>query len=71
MAAKGHLPSGDAGAFADRVLGAMQRSHRVTGLVGADATARQLADWVPPGTHERNYAQRPNGDEARREEPRL
>jgi len=46
LIAKPHLPFGDVDAFAQRVLGAVLCGHMVAGLVGADATSRQLVDWV-------------------------
>jgi AcrR family transcriptional regulator len=46
LIAKPHLPFGDAGAFADRVLCSVFCGRVVTGLVGADVTPRQLVDWV-------------------------
>ncbi|BBX72453.1 TetR/AcrR family transcriptional regulator [Mycobacterium shinjukuense] len=52
---KPHLPFGDVDAFADRVLGAVLCGHLVAGLVGGDATAGRLADWVLA----RRPAQRP------------
>ena len=46
LIAKPHLPFGDVDAFADRVLGAVLCGHMVAGLVGANATSRELGDWV-------------------------
>lgn len=46
LVAKPQLPFGDVDTFADRGLGAVLCGHMVAGLVGADATSEQLADWV-------------------------
>ncbi|WP_373140207.1 TetR/AcrR family transcriptional regulator [Mycobacterium marinum] len=46
LVAKPHLPFGDVAAFADRVLGAVLCGHMVAGLVGPQATSRDLMDWV-------------------------
>jgi hypothetical protein len=46
LIAKPHLPFGDAGEFADRVLGAVFCGHIVRGLVGADATPQQTLEWL-------------------------
>lgn len=42
LIAKPHLPFGDAEAFTDRVLRAVFSGHMVAGLVGSDATPRQV-----------------------------
>ncbi len=44
LIAKPHLPFGNAEAFTDRVLGAVFSGHMVTGLIGADATPRQVVE---------------------------
>ncbi|WP_243633075.1 hypothetical protein [Mycobacterium uberis] len=36
----------DVDVFADRVLGVIVCGHTVARLVGADASSRQLVDWV-------------------------
>jgi AcrR family transcriptional regulator len=46
LIAKPHLPFGDVEAFADRVLGAVLCGHMVAGVVGSEATSRELVDWV-------------------------
>jgi AcrR family transcriptional regulator len=46
LIAKPHLPYGDVEAFADRVLGAVLCGHMVAGVVGSEATSRELVDWV-------------------------
>lgn len=64
LIAKPHLPFGDVEAFADRVLGAVLCGHMVAGLVGADATSRQLVNWVLA----HRQAEEPRGST---KEPRL
>jgi hypothetical protein len=46
LVAKPHLPFGDVGAFADRVLGAALCGQMVAGLMNSGATSQQLVDWV-------------------------
>jgi AcrR family transcriptional regulator len=46
LIAKPHLPYGDVEAFADRVLGAVLCGHMVAGVIGSEATSRELVDWV-------------------------
>jgi AcrR family transcriptional regulator len=46
LIAKPHLPFGDADTFADQVLRAALSGHMVAGLVGADATPEQIAEWL-------------------------
>ena len=44
--AKPHLPSGNAEAFADRVLYSVCCGQAVIGYRGTDATPRELAAWA-------------------------
>jgi AcrR family transcriptional regulator len=49
LIAKPHLPFGNAEAFADRVLRAVFCGHLVAGMVGADATPKQVVEWLMAG----------------------
>ena len=44
LIAKPHLPFGDAEAFTDRVMRAVFSGQMAAGLVGADATPRQVVE---------------------------